>query len=68
MAHLREVRLRRARETLLQSGSSAATVASIAHNWGFNNLGRFAAVYSARYQEAPATTLRRNPFGRSSAT
>ena len=68
MAYVREVRLRRAHETLLQSDPSAATVASIAHNWGFNNLGRFAAVYSARYQEAPATTLRRSPFGRSSGS
>jgi AraC-like DNA-binding protein len=63
MAYLREVRLREAHETLLQSDSSTATVASIAHNWGFNNLGRFAAAYSARYQEAPAATLRhRNRF------
>jgi AraC-like DNA-binding protein len=67
MAYLREVRLRRTHETLLRSDMSAATVASVAHSWGFNHLGRFAAAYWARYQEAPATTLRRhNRFDRSS--
>lgn len=59
MAHLREVRLRRARETLLKSNPSTVTVAAIAYRWGFNNLGRFAAAYAARYQELPAQTLRR---------
>ena len=59
MTYLRDVRLRRAHLTLQQSDSSVTTVASVAYQWGFNNLGRFAAAHTARYGEPPATTLRR---------
>jgi AraC-like DNA-binding protein len=57
MAYLREVRLRRAHQSLLESDPLAASVASIAHHWGFGNLGRFAAAHMARYNEPPAATL-----------
>lgn len=63
MAYLREVRLRRAHQSLLESDPSIATVASIANRWGFANLGRFAAAHNARYGEPPLKTLRRRPFG-----
>jgi AraC-like DNA-binding protein len=59
MAYLREVRLRRAHETLLRSDPSMVTVASVAYRWGFSNLGRFAAAHAARYRETPTQTLRR---------
>jgi AraC-like DNA-binding protein len=59
MAYLREVRLRRAHQTLVRSDPSAVTVASVAYQWGFSNLGRFAAAHAARYGETPAETLRR---------
>lgn len=59
MAYLREVRLRRAHETLLTSDPSMVTVASVAYRWGFSNLGRFAAAHAARYRETPTQTLRR---------
>jgi AraC-like DNA-binding protein len=59
MAYLREVRLRRAHQSLLESDPSTASVASIAYHWGFTNLGRFAAAHAARYDELPAATLRR---------
>jgi AraC-like DNA-binding protein len=59
MAYLREVRLRRAHQSLLESDPSATSVASVAYRWGFTNLGRFAAAHAARYDEPPATTLRR---------
>ena len=59
MEYVREVRLRRAHLTLQQSDPSIATVASIAHQWGFTNLGRFAAAHTARYGETPVVTLRR---------
>jgi AraC-like DNA-binding protein len=59
MTYLREVRLSRAHATLRQSDPSTTTVASIAYQWGFTNLGRFAAAHTARYGEAPAATLRR---------
>jgi AraC-like DNA-binding protein len=65
MAYLREVRLTRAHQVLLESDPSSATVASIAYSWGFTNLGRFAAAHTARYRETPAKTLRRSVSRRS---
>jgi AraC-like DNA-binding protein len=59
MSYLREVRLRRAHQTLLVSDPSVVTVASVAFDWGFTNLGRFAAAHAGRYNEPPAKTLRR---------
>ncbi|MGA8327857.1 MAG: AraC family transcriptional regulator [Mycobacterium sp.] len=59
MSYLREVRLRRAHQALLESDPSIVTVASVAYDWGFTNLGRFAAAHAARYSEPPAKTLRR---------
>ena len=59
MAYLRDVRLSRAHEALMRSDPFITTVASIAYEWGFTNLGRFAAAHAARYGEAPAVTLRR---------
>jgi AraC-like DNA-binding protein len=59
MSYLRDVRLRRAHQTLLESDPSTVTVASVAYDWGFTNLGRFAAAHTARYREQPAKTLRR---------
>jgi AraC-like DNA-binding protein len=64
MEYLREVRLRRAHQSLLASDPSATSVASVAYQWGFKNLGRFAAAHTARYEEPPAATLRRSPFRR----
>ena len=67
MAYLREVRLRRAHQSLLESDPSTTSVASVAYHWGFTNLGRFAAAHTARYDEPPAATLRRRAFRRSQA-
>lgn len=58
MAYLREVRLRKAHQTLLESNPSTVTVASVAYRWGFTNLGRFASAHATRYGEAPSATLR----------
>jgi transcriptional regulator GlxA family with amidase domain len=44
---------------LVESDPSVVTVASVAYDWGFTNLGRFAAAHAARYREPPAKTLRR---------
>jgi transcriptional regulator GlxA family with amidase domain len=52
--------LRRAHQTLLESDPSTVTVASVAYDWGFTNLGRFAAAHAARYREPPVQTLRRS--------
>lgn len=62
MAYLREVRLRRAHQALLQADPSTDTVTAIAYQWGFTNLGRFAAEHTARYAESPRITLRRSVF------
>jgi transcriptional regulator GlxA family with amidase domain len=59
-AYLREVRLRRAHQCLLEADPSTTSVASVAYSWGFTNLGRFAAANKARYDEPPAVTLRRS--------
>ncbi len=67
MAYLRDVRVRRAHDSLLESDPSTASVASVAYHWGFTNLGRFAAAHAARYDEPPAVTLRRRAFRRSQA-
>jgi AraC-like DNA-binding protein len=64
MAYVREVRLRRAHQALVESDPSVATVALIAHRWGFTNLGRFAETHATRYGELPAATLRRTLFPR----
>ena len=64
MAYLRDVRLRRAHQDLLESEPSTTSVASVAFRWGFSNLGRFAAAHTARYGEPPAATLRRRTFHR----
>lgn len=64
MAYLRDVRLRRAHQTLIESDPSDVTVASIAYRWGFTNLGRFAAAHARRYGEIPSVTLNRAAFPR----
>ncbi|GLE51615.1 AraC family transcriptional regulator [Mycobacterium montefiorense] len=62
MAYLREVRLRRAHQALLDSDPSSVTVSSIAFRWGFTNPGRFATAHAERYGEPPSETLRRREF------
>ena len=55
----RDFRLERARRDLLRAPSGAA-VTEIALRHGFNHLGRFAALYRARYGESPSATLARS--------
>jgi transcriptional regulator GlxA family with amidase domain len=54
MQHLRSVRLNLARERLLSDQS--ASIASIALECGFGNLGRFAKNYAERFGERPSET------------
>lgn len=58
MAHLRTIRLQRAREELLHAEEST-TVSEIASRWCFLELGRFADYYRKMYGETPSQTLRR---------
>ncbi|WP_133251850.1 AraC family transcriptional regulator [Actinomycetospora cinnamomea] len=56
MAHVREVRLRRAHDELREHGGGVAAVAA---RWGFTHLGRFARAHREAFGEAPAVTARR---------
>ena len=58
MLHLKEVRLQRAREDLLNA-QQGERVTTIAMRWGFNHLGNFTADYKRKYGEQPSHTLRR---------
>jgi transcriptional regulator GlxA family with amidase domain len=52
-------RLSRTREALLQATPDAATVTSIASEFGFFELGRFVQQYRAHFGENPSETLSR---------
>jgi len=58
MQLLREIRLERVRAELLR-GAPGTNVTSVALDWGFDHLGRFAASYRERYGETPRDTLQR---------
>jgi AraC-like DNA-binding protein len=58
MAYLRVVRLRRAHGDLRSAHPAQSTVATIAHRWGFTDLGRFASAHKTMYGETPLQTLR----------
>ena len=51
-------RLREVRSALSHSETRQTTVASIATEYGFYELGRFAGVYKEAFGEAPSDTLR----------
>ena len=57
MQYLREQRLQRVREELLNG--SGSNVASVALRWGFEHMGRFANQYRRAFGETPSQTLRR---------
>ncbi|WP_413784026.1 helix-turn-helix domain-containing protein [Rathayibacter tanaceti] len=57
--YLRDVRLDRARSDLVAGDPCSTTVAAVAREWGFGNLGRFASAYQVRFDEKPSHTLRR---------
>jgi AraC-like DNA-binding protein len=59
MTYLRAGRLAAAHRDLLDADpGSGATVATVAHRWGFNNAGRFTAAYREQFRTTPAATLR----------
>lgn len=58
-AHLRRVRLSKARQELLVADRSTTTVSATANRWGFGHTGRFAVVYRDAYGESPHETLER---------
>jgi transcriptional regulator GlxA family with amidase domain len=54
MQYLRQVRLDRVHDDLVEG---TGTVADIASYWGFTNPSRFARAYRDRFRELPAATL-----------
>lgn len=62
MQLLRDLRMDRVHRELVEANANA-NVTRIALNWGFEHLGRFAAVYRQRYGESPRETLRRSRSG-----
>lgn len=58
MAYLKHYRLTAVRSALL-SGGAAASVSSVALEWGFGHLGRFASDYRKAFGESPSGTLAR---------
>lgn len=60
MHYLRDRRLERAREELVDAmASDGVTVTDVAQRWGFTHLGSFAVLYRKRWGESPSQTLRR---------
>jgi AraC-like DNA-binding protein len=59
---LRDIRLRCAREALLQAGDDEPTRA-IARRFGFTNPSRFIAAYGRRFGEHPSETRRKDESG-----
>ena len=55
---LRDIRLRRARETLLKANDDEAT-GTIARRFGFTNPSRFIAAYGRCFGERPSETRRK---------
>ena len=63
-AYLRLRRLNLVRSALLHSNSRTETIATVARQHGFSELGRFAAAYRAVFGEAPSATLHRSHSNR----
>jgi AraC-like DNA-binding protein len=58
MTYLRQVRLAHVHDELRRADASQTTISEIAYRGGFPHLGRFAALYRARYGVSPSQTLR----------
>lgn len=59
MHMLKEIRLNRVREQLMQSQTGQTTVTAVAYQWGFCHLGHFTIDYKRRFGECPSDTLMR---------
>jgi transcriptional regulator GlxA family with amidase domain len=53
-------RLQGVRNALIDDGVTSTTVTTVAAEYGFYELGRFAAIYKDAFGEAPSDTLRSN--------
>ena len=59
MQYLKQVRLDKLRDELLNASGDRVSLADLAMRWGFAHQGRFSAEYRQRFGEAPSETLRR---------
>jgi AraC-like DNA-binding protein len=64
MTYLRQVRLRRARDTLKAANRDATTVRAVAVGLGILHMSRFAAAYREAFGETPSDTLNRPTWRR----
>ncbi|WP_422749259.1 helix-turn-helix domain-containing protein [Mycobacterium sp. WMMD1722] len=58
MAHLRQLRLRRAHQELVDADPAQTTVGRVAARWGFARPASFAVFYRTCYAQSPHVTLR----------
>ena len=63
LGFLRQVRLERAHEELMEADPDRTTVTAIAADWRFTNASRFSAYYRAAYGVPPTQTLRQHQAG-----
>jgi len=61
MRYLLLRRLNKARSALRRADPSTMSVAEVARNHQFLELGRFAVTYRTTFGESPSVTLQRNP-------
>ncbi|CAH0145669.1 HTH-type transcriptional activator RhaR [Pseudomonas sp. Bi70] len=64
MAYLKKIRLSEVRKELLKGGRGV-NISTVATEWGFNHLGRFASEYKKLFNEMPSATMHRNDSSRS---
>ncbi|OII36674.1 hypothetical protein BIU98_17315 [Curtobacterium sp. MMLR14_010] len=64
MTYLQHMRLDRVRIALQLADPGSVTVATVAREWGFRHMGRFAGTYLQRFGEYPGETLRGLPTRR----
>jgi AraC family ethanolamine operon transcriptional activator len=57
LAYFRVIRLHAVRDALMRGSETNASVAQIAHQWGFHRLGAFANEYRRQFGELPSHTL-----------
>lgn len=60
MTCLRNVRLQKVHDELLQAAAESTKVTDVATRWGFTHLSHFTVHYKRKFGELPSETLRRN--------
>jgi AraC-like DNA-binding protein len=58
MKYLRQVKLARVHDALLDADPEATTATAVARQWGFLHYGRFAAEYREAFGRSPSASLK----------